>query len=197
MDLYGFTKNGLSGYDIYVHIASSTASMFYIGIFTGIFIGGAFSKRTYGMALFNGCPASMVFFSKFIVYIIGVLIIWLVNSWTGAAVVSAQFGFMPHQNNEAAWGILYNLTASSIASCVIIGCFYSFLAVCIKNVAGIIGAGYISYIIADQTMFSNQNANKIYDRFLYDIPVTVAVTLIACVVLLIASAIVFQKSEFK
>ena len=112
-------------------------------------------------------------------------------------VVSSQFGFMPGVTTEEAWILFRNITISSIASCMILGCFYSLLAVSIKNVPVIIGAGYFTYVIAEYLMYFNQNAKRIYTHFLYDLPVSITVSIFACAMLLTASLLVFRQSEFK
>jgi hypothetical protein len=203
----------------------------FIAIYAGIFIGSEFANRTFGIAVSAGNTRFSIFFSKIIVFFIGSLPMLISNATPMVFLTSIMNGFAPQLENphlhiihgpEGASNIIHGdlmlnymasigVTAYTIRTIIlsllltlVIGCLHILLAMCIKNVAGTIGAGiFITFLFEHLQRFyvGEQRFREIWqDIFTHRAeltPIFVGVCVVLIAVMLYIALKVFQKTELK
>lgn len=180
--------------------------------FTAVFICSEFSDRTIGMALLCGLPRRSVFLSKLAAYLTGLLCMLSAVVVVPVAIMSIVNGFGMEMTAEACTEVLIQVVFFWLAGSAM-GGFFIFLAVATKNTVVTIGAGLgIAYILLIMTSnYVNAGVellSAVKYSFLYQMFILgewehlhkglfLGVVLTTLVSTLVASALIFERSEFK
>jgi hypothetical protein len=195
----------------------------YVAIFAGIFISSEFVNRTYATAVSAGNKRFSIFFSKVVVFLIGLLPMVVSSAAPMVLLASIRNGFAtqsdnPHilsglhdprllnhysdsvMNHLASVGIAaytVRIVILSLLLALVIGCLHILLAFCIKNVAGTIGAGiFITFLLEHLQRFyvGNQRFREILsDIFTHRAELT-PIYVIVCVILTAAMLCISFKA---
>lgn len=176
----------------------------FASIFAGVFICGEFSNRTFGVSVFSGCTRLSILLAKAAVFVIGLLSISFTYPLVSAAVTTTGKGFgalNAELLSQLGWATFLFIFGGAA-----MGGFCFMLAMLIKNTGGTIGACLGTLIgLATIAEFPNFQPVMKY-TFLYQMaqvaqPESLAIYHIVIsatiVITLIASRIIFERSELK
>lgn len=180
--------------------------------FTAVFLCGEFSDRTIGMALFCGLPRRSVFLSKLLVYFTGLLCLLSTVVVVPVVMMSIMNGFGIEMTIADCMEVLAQVVFFWLISSAM-GGFFIFLALATKNKIATIGVGlgiaYLllvmtsNYVNADIEIFSLVKYSFICQMFILGDwnhlhkGLFLAVSLITLISTLVASTLIFERSELK
>lgn len=180
--------------------------------FTAVFLCGEFSDRTIGMALFCGLPRRSVFLSKLLVYFTGLLCLLSTVVVVPVVMMSIMNGFGIEMTIADCMEVLAQVVFFWLVSSAM-GGFFIFLALATKNKIATIGVGlgiaYLllvmtsNYVNADIEIFSLVKYSFICQMFILGDwehlhkGLFLAVSLITLISTLVASTLIFERSELK
>lgn len=184
----------------------------FTGAFTAVFLCGEFSDRTMGMSLFCGLPRRSVFLSKLAAFFAGLLCLLSTVVVVPVVILSIVNGFGIGLTAESCMEILGQIVFFWLVSSAM-GGFFVFLALATKSKVATMGAGFgISYILLIMTTNYVNSGWEWYSMAKYSFVcqmfiladwenlekgLFLGVSLVTLVVTLIASALIFERSELK
>lgn len=110
-------------------------------IFAADFTAGAFMEHTFTSGLMCGYRRGEVFGAKVIVYLVGLLPLFLVNTVTGTVSRSIQYGFGAELNSTTIVQMAIAFGYYILTHLLVIGTYFFFWAIVTKNRTGTIALG--------------------------------------------------------
>ena len=200
------SAQNINGLDLLSQTFSDQGQVVLIIFFAAMFICGEYTNRTAGLAIFGGHYRRDILLAKAIVSAVASCVLVIIYPIVCTALVSYKYGFGDAINASMASYmaraiLLYMFGGAGMA------CFFTALAVLIKNTGGVIGASlgavFLWMILGNIPVFApvmkftllmqlSQVAliNTAWQTILY--LVITAATIIATV---LAAAVIFKKSE--
>ena len=193
------------GYHIYISLlADSEVFMGFSIIFTVLFVNTEFYNRTFSGSLFSGCSRRSILLAKAIVFLLGLIpvafAVPLMAGVTGS--ISLGLGVV----NASMWQTLIQTTLLAILGNAALGGVCLLIAVSVKNIAGTIGVGFGLMIIMETMKMFSGTERMIEMISLYQtgsllqpgyIMMSIIMNSTILVLTLIASIVIFQRSDLK
>ena len=182
------------GHNIYMlMLADTEVFMSFSLIFVAIFVCTEFSGRTFSMNLFSGCPRHNILLAKIYVYLIGLVPVVVLAPLMAGLTGSIGLGF-GHLDSQM-WFALIRITLLAILGNTAMGCFCLMIAVLFKNIVWTIGVGFAFMILIQAIKtFPTTRGSLLQPEYIEPF---IVVNIVILVVTLIASFVIFQKSDLK
>ena len=183
--------NVQDGYNIYISmLADPEVFMSFSLVFVIIFVCTEFSNRTFGMSLLNGCPRHNLLFAKIIVYLISLVPAVILAPLMAGIIGSIGLGF-----GDVDPQLMIKMTLLAILGNTAMGCLCLAIAVSLKNIAATIGVGLAFMILIEALKtFPSPRGSLLQPEY---IETFILVNIVVLVATLIASIVIFQKSDLK
>lgn len=111
-------------------------------LFSALYLSSEFSGRTFGTSLLCGCSRRKIFLSKALVFLAGLIILFLVYVGVSTTVISVGNGFGMEFSAKTCKEILLMLLCGMLA-CITMGAVILLVTVIVKKAVAAIGAGII------------------------------------------------------
>ena len=195
----------------------------FTSVFTAVFLCGEFDRRTIELGLFCGLPRRSVFISKLIAYFTGLLCLLSTVVAVPVVIMSIRNGFGIELTADGCMEVLEQVVFFWLVSSAI-GGFFIFLTLATKNVVATMGAGMgiAFYMLVWTTAYLSGWGTYVPARYSYvyqmrvlvkysfvyqmfvladwehlDKGLFLGVSLVTLIVTLIASILIFERSELK
>lgn len=196
-----------SGYKVLIVSLTYVLHHAFIGyLFAAVFLCGEFSNRTFGMSLLCGYSRRKVFLSKILVFLFGLLLLFLIYTGISTIVLSIGNGF----GSALSADILLLLFCGMLGN-IAMGTVIILIAVITKKAIVTIGAGIgVTYAL----LFTESNFQEGWPAFVkytysyqigqmkfwgegFSLWTFLVVTLLTSVITLVISSLIFEKMELK
>lgn len=207
----GFNGVEGTGYKLFAGILRYFLHHTFIGfLFVSVFLCGEFSNRTFGISLLCGYSRIKIFLAKFFVFIAGLLSLILVYTGITAIVTSVGNGGFGKTFNMETCKNIFILLLYGMLGYATMGAVMVLIAVIIKKALATVGVGMIfTYVLAQMENLTRENPLPFLKyTYLYQIRhldygeelssgMFLPVMFITFSLALIASIIIFERTEFK